>query len=102
MPGKVYTTEEIKRIVEPIAREYGVKRLSLFGSYARGNAGPDSDIDIRLIDGYDDWGWFEIAGFMNRLEDQFKTKVDVVAVDLSARDFLDEIGSHEVIIYEQR
>ncbi len=102
MAERIYTTDEIKRIVEPVAREYGVGRLSLFGSYARGEAGPDSDIDIRLIDGYQDWGWFKLAGFMGRLEERLGTKVDVIPCDPSAHEFLDAIRNDEVIIYEQR
>ncbi len=101
MAERIYTTDEIKRIVEPVAREYGVGRLSLFGSYARGEAGPDSDIDIRLIDGYKSWGFFKLCGFMSDLEDRFGTKVDVITVDPDAREFLDEIKHDEVIIYEQ-
>ena len=97
--SRIYTTEEIKKIVEPIAREYGVKRLSLFGSYARGEAGPDSDIDIRLIDGGEISDWFELAGFMESLRERFSVKVDVV--DISANEFLSEIKSDEVIIFEQ-
>jgi predicted nucleotidyltransferase len=101
MADRIYTTEEIKQIVEPIAREYGVGRLSLFGSYARGEATAKSDIDIRLINGYQGWGWFKLAEFMGDLEEQFGIKVDVIAVDPDAREFLDEIKNDEVIIYEQ-
>jgi predicted nucleotidyltransferase len=101
MADKIYTMEEIKRIVEPIAREYGVGRLSLFGSYARGEARLGSDIDFRLIDGYKSWGWFKLAGFMGDLEDQFGIKVDVIAVKPDASEFLDEIRHDEVIVYEQ-
>ena len=42
----VYTIDEIKRISVPIAKEYGVNSLSLFGSYARCEANEDSDIDF--------------------------------------------------------
>ena len=101
MPGKVYTTEEIKKIVEPIAREYGVKRLSLFGSYARGNAGPDSDMDLRLIDSGETMGLFELSGFQLDLQDRLGIKVDVIACAPSAKEFLNEIKGDEVIIYEQ-
>lgn len=34
---KKYTIEEIRAIVKPIARKYGVARVYLFGSYARGD-----------------------------------------------------------------
>lgn len=101
MADKIYTTDEIKKIVEPIAREYGVGRLSLFGSYARGAAGPGSDIDFRLIDGGKIRGWFKLSGFQLALQDRFGIDVDVITCDSSAHEFLDEIKNDEVIIYEQ-
>lgn len=45
MSDKVYTLEEIRSIAIPIARRYGVAALYLFGSYARGEATPGSDLD---------------------------------------------------------
>lgn len=102
MAGKVYTTEEIKQIVEPIAREYGIGSLSLFGSYARGDAKPDSDIDFRLVDRGKIRGLFELSGFQLDLQDRFDIKVDLVAPAPSAREFLDEIKNDEVTIYEQK
>jgi len=36
-------------MVEPIAREYGAAQISLLGPCGRGDTGPDSDIDFRLI-----------------------------------------------------
>ena len=101
MPGKIYTTEEIKRIVEPIAREYGVKSLSLFGSYARGNAGPDSDMDFRLIDKGGIVGYFELAGFHRRLEETLGVRVDVLTTGALSNDFLSKINGEEVLLFEQ-
>ncbi len=37
---------EIERAVVPIACSYGVKRLYLFGSYAKGAANEKSDVDL--------------------------------------------------------
>ena len=34
MSEKVYTIEEIRALVAPIAQAYGVERIYLFGSYA--------------------------------------------------------------------
>ena len=45
---KIYTIEEIKNKSVPIAKKYGVKKLSLFGSYARGEADKNSDLDFFL------------------------------------------------------
>jgi hypothetical protein len=42
----VYTIDEIKEKAIPVAREYGVDSMGLFGSYARGEATGSSDIDF--------------------------------------------------------
>ena len=41
-----YTIETIRKKAVPIAKNHGVKRMGLFGSYAKGEAGEESDIDI--------------------------------------------------------
>ena len=44
-----YSVEQIARLVLPVAQNYGLKAVYLFGSYARGTATENSDIDL-LID----------------------------------------------------
>lgn len=46
----MYTTEEIKQKIKPIAQAHNLKAVYLIGSYARGEAKEDSDIDL-LFDG---------------------------------------------------
>lgn len=46
--NKIYTIEEIKNIIVPIAEKYGVSKVWLFGSYARGEADETSDVDLRI------------------------------------------------------
>lgn len=43
-----YTINEIKNRANPIAKAYGIGRMSLFGSYARGEAKDDSDVDLYI------------------------------------------------------
>jgi predicted nucleotidyltransferase len=43
------TPELIAYIVEKIAREVAPRRIILFGSYARGDAVPTSDVDLFII-----------------------------------------------------
>ncbi|MDR1037641.1 MAG: nucleotidyltransferase domain-containing protein, partial [Deltaproteobacteria bacterium] len=38
----------IKKLVAPVARKFGVTRMWLCGSYARGEATVDSDINFRF------------------------------------------------------
>ena len=49
----VLTIDEIKKRIRPVCEKYNVKELFLFGSYARGEATEDSDVDFRLISGRD-------------------------------------------------
>ena len=42
----IYTIEEIRNAVTPVAMKYGLKSVYLFGSYARGTATEDSDVDL--------------------------------------------------------
>jgi predicted nucleotidyltransferase len=41
--------DTLRRAAPALAREYGVTRLALFGSFMRGDASPASDVDI-LVD----------------------------------------------------
>ena len=40
---------EIKRMVRRIVRDFHPERVILFGSHARGEAGPDSDVDLLVV-----------------------------------------------------
>jgi len=96
--NRPYTIDEIKSISVPVAQKYGVKKLALFGSYARGEQNINSDIDF-LIDKGKIQGW-EIFGFINALEDDLGVHVDVLTYDSLRESFIaDSVGS-EVVLYD--
>jgi hypothetical protein len=37
---------ELRRLLRPFCQKHGIRRLEIFGSAARGVAGPDSDVDM--------------------------------------------------------
>ena len=49
MNNTIYTIDEIKRRITPVAQKYNLAAVYLFGSYARGEATPESDVDL-LVD----------------------------------------------------
>ncbi len=40
---------EIQAVADEIARQFRPERIILFGSHARGDAGPDSDVDLLVV-----------------------------------------------------
>lgn len=96
-----YTIEEIKAKAMPIAVRYGVDALSLFGSYARGEADEKSDLDF-LIQKGNMKGLLSYCGMIADLEDEFHCHVDLV-IKNAIRDeqFLETIGKDEVKLYER-
>lgn len=44
--NKSYTIDEIKNIATDVAKKYGIEKIALFGSYARGDQKNSSDIDF--------------------------------------------------------
>ena len=97
----IYTIEEIKQKAIPIAQEYGVDSMSLFGSYARGEANENSDLDF-FIDRGDIKGLLDYIGFVQDLEEIFNCHVDVVSTGIEDKTFLSIIKKDGVLIYEKQ
>ena len=95
----LYSVDDVKRIVSPIAQRFGVERMWLFGSYARGDFNLDSDLDFR-VDMESPCGYFKLAGFYNALEEALGKKVDLLPTDSIDADLLEQIKNDEVIVYE--
>lgn len=92
------TIEEIQRAVEPIAKKYGVERVYLFGSHARGDANESSDVDLRIDKG-NLRGMFALCGLYTELEAALKSKVDVLTTGSLDDEFLNRIKKEEVLLY---
>lgn len=93
-----YSIAEIKRRVTPVAQRYGVERVMLFGSYARGEADQKSDIDLR-VDSGEIRGYFKLAGFQRELSESLGLPVDVLTTGALDDAFLSRIAKEEVLIY---
>ncbi|SHN88596.1 nucleotidyltransferase family protein [Desulfitobacterium chlororespirans] len=100
MLAQCYKIEDIRAIVSDVARQYGVERVVLFGSYARCEAKPGSDVDLRIDKG-EIKGLFELSGFKLDLEERLNLSVDVVETEGLSEKFLKRIGEEEILLYEQ-
>ena len=88
-----------KKKVTPIVIKYGVNTFSLFGSYARGEANEDSDLDFVMDKG--DLKGLQYVSLVQNLENEFNCHVDVISKGSSNKKFLDAVSDEEVILYER-
>jgi len=74
------SAEEIRAILKEclpeIKKKYGVSSIGVFGSYARGEAAPQSDIDL-IVEFNRPIGW-ELVDLADFLESRLHHKVDLV------------------------
>ena len=101
----VYTTDELRKRVAPVAEKYQLRAVYLFGSYARNEATDDSDIDI-LVDlaGSTVRGWI-IGGVYNDLHESIGKNVGMVTIDAldENRDiFAYKVMRERVLLYEKQ
>ena len=93
--------DEIKTTIAPIVRNYPVRRVILFGSYACGNATGESDMDI-IIDSDGRLNAFDYFGIIGDIVKAVPVKVDVFELDEVKKPskMLDSITNEGVVIYE--
>ncbi|MBO7158973.1 nucleotidyltransferase family protein [Methanobrevibacter sp.] len=96
----VFTIEDIKKRVIPIVIKYGINTFSLFGSYARGEATEDSDLDFVMDKG--DLRGLQYVSLVQDLEDEFDCHVDVISKGSSNKKFLEAVSKEEVLLYERK
>ena len=96
----VFTIEDIKKRVIPIVIKYGINTFSLFGSYARGDATEDSDLDFVMDKG--ELRGLQYVSLVQDLEDEFDCHVDVISKGSSNKKFLEAVSKDEVLLYERK
>lgn len=63
-----------------LSAQYGASNVRIFGSVARNEARPDSDVDF-LVDLERDWSLLDRIALIQDLEDLLGRKVDVVTAN---------------------
>ncbi len=90
--------EKLKQNVNYISKEYPIKKVTLFGSYAEGTYNEDSDVDLLVEFEVPHVSLFMLSGLRIRLNELLGKDVDVLHAPLPD-DSLIEIGK-EVVLYE--
>ena len=69
-----------RREILRICAEHGALNVRVFGSFARGEAGPDSDVDLLIDVASEHSAWFP-GGLLMDLQDLLGRKVDIATED---------------------
>ena len=100
----IYTVNELRRIVAPIAKQHNVQSVYLFGSYARGSASSASDIDL-CVDAPALRGMFALGSLYADLEDALRKKLDIVTLGSLKYNpdsqFIENLRKEQILLYEQ-
>ena len=96
--NRIYSIQEIQHLITPIAARYGIGAMYLFGSYARGEATPESDIDLHIEKGRAQSA-LALASLYCDLEDALQKKLDVLTTPMMSQAFQSQIRPEEVLLY---
>ena len=98
MTDQIYTTQQIKSILQPVFMNHNVRKAVLFGSYAKGTAKKNSDVDIMVDSGLKGLKFFGLLEDVTTSLDKNVDLIDITQVQNgSAVD--NEISGNGVLIY---
>ena len=99
----ILTKENIKKVVQDYFKDKPVKKVYLFGSYARGDANTDSDVDL-IID-IDDTNkrisLFDFIRLQLGIENALNKKVDLVEAHLFFPRIKIQAEKEKLILYKR-
>lgn len=92
----ILTIKQIKERIKPVMEKHGIKNVYLFGSYSRGEANANSDIDIYCDKG-DVNTLYKAFDLDEELEKALGKKVDVVTIGSKMHDFFKQQIEEDMI-----
>lgn len=96
---KMHSIDELKSLVTPVAEKYGVDKVYLFGSVARGDADENSDYDFCIELG-EIRSLFVLGGLFMDLRDAVGNDIDLVDKSSANPELLNAIMREGVVLYE--
>lgn len=99
MRNNLRFTEAIRDKIITILKKHGAKKISIFGSYVRGEATQESDLDI-IVEFEQPLGLIKFVGIEFELSDSLGIKVDLLTEKSISPYLIDIIRKEATVIYE--
>ena len=98
---RVLSTDEISKSISPVFDLFPVHACYLFGSYAKGKATEESDVDLLLVSPIEGIEYYDLLG---KLEEKLGKKVDLIRLEVAVQNIglMNEILKDGIKIYGQR
>lgn len=90
--------KELKKKIMPVLKKNNVKKLSVFGSVARGEEKRGSDIDL-LVKFKGQKGLTDLVGLKIELENKLNRKVDINTYSAVSFSLKEKIKNDEIVVY---
>jgi len=98
---KTTAIRHVKQYVDVLRQNFKIKKVILYGSYSRGSARKDSDIDVAVVLSHIDEDFLMAEAKLFRLRREIDTRIEPVLLEESndKSGFLEEILKTGEIIY---
>lgn len=91
--------EHLFNKIVSLIKKHGARKIAVFGSYARGEEKPKSDIDI-LVEFSERKSLLDLVGIEQELSDALGIKVDLLTEKSISPYLIDRIKREMKVIYE--
>jgi len=89
---------ELEKVIE-VCRAHGTRKIALFGSFVRGEAGPDSDVDL-IVEFDRPTGFLALVRLERELSEVLGRKVDLLTEKGISPHLRGRILSEQQVIYD--
>ena len=99
MDSNLILKEEIKEKIISILVKHGIKRILVFGSHARNEATPKSDLDL-IVDFPEGTSLLDHVGIEIELSEALNMKIDLLSRNGISPYIKDNVLKEAIVIYE--
>jgi len=99
MNNEIELNEEIKKKIISVLVKHGIKKILVFGSYARNEATPKSDLDL-IVEFPEGTSLLDHVGIEIELSEALNMKIDLLSRNGISPYIKNQVLKEAIVIYE--